>query len=217
LPFITEELFQTLKSRLSGAVLNQKADPYTQESVTALLADTCMTAAYPQVVRESDINETIIEEFALIERIVYAVRNIRGEMKVPPSTATDIHVYATTPNTTTLKAIEKNQGMMRALLRCSNLSFHTNDPALSHASEALVGDIKLLIPIPADLFEREKERLSKELERLVTGLDKLRAQLDNSEFTSRAPQALVDKQRQQLLQGESELKLVQDKLKAMGV
>ncbi len=212
-PFITEELFQKLKERLKG-VQTLDVDPYTKEAVQALQSGSCIIAPYPKVLREEDLNPEIDTAFDLVERAVYTIRNIRGEMKLPPSVMTDLHFYAS-PEDPQLAAIKENQGIIRALVRTQALELHTEPPHLPFASIGAVDSIKIFIPIPEELFHREQNRLIKEQERLTTSVDKARAQLSNQEFIAKAPQHLVEKHHQALVQTEEELASVKAKLAAM--
>ena len=213
-PFITEELFQKLKERLAGVSLLD-TDPYTKEAAQALQSPACMTAAFPKVVREEDLNPAIDTAFDLVERAVYTIRNIRGEMKLPPSALTDLHFYAPEGDPH-LTAIRENQGIIRALIRTPTLELHTEAPHLPFASVGVVDTVKIFVPIPEELFHREQNRLLKEQERLIAAANKARAQLGNQEFLAKAPQNLVEKHQQALAQTEQELASVNAKLTSMG-
>ncbi len=90
-PFITEELFQLLKERFDNLKANTK-DPYTLQLIEALSTEACIVSAYPTVVRAEDIDAQIEERFAFIEKVIYTIRNIRGEMNIPPQIATDVYL-----------------------------------------------------------------------------------------------------------------------------
>ncbi len=209
-PFVTEELFQRLRERLVN-IEPKKADPYTMETSKALQNPSCMVAPFPQVIREEDISPTINNAFDLVERAIYTIRNIRGEMKIPPSTATDLHFYAPAGDAN-LASIQQNQGIIRALVRTQSLELHTDSPHLPFASIGVVDSVKIFIPVPEELFHREQTRLLKEQERLTTTLDKFRAQLSNQEFIAKAPPSLVEKHQLALAQNEQELASVKAKL-----
>ena len=91
-PFITEELFQMLKNTFQQLHLSEKVDPYTSETIKALLAPACIVAPYPEVISAEDIKPKIEEAFAFINEVIYAVRNIRAEMQLPPNVATDLYI-----------------------------------------------------------------------------------------------------------------------------
>lgn len=213
-PFITEELFQHLKNRLEGVKEGLSSDPYTEETIKALLREACMVAPYPQVVCESDINDEIEATFDLVERIVYSIRNIRGEMKLPPGTATEVHLVGSSgdPN---LNTVKNNLGIISALVRTTDIKLHEKEPKLGFASTGVVETLKILIPLPSQLVEQEKTRLNKEKEKLMTGLERARKQLDNEDFLKNAPPALIEKQQHQLQQAEKELAGILGKLKQL--
>ncbi len=206
-PFITEELFQQLKKHFGDLPTVDTVDPYTKEAIAALQAEACIVSHYPQVIREKDINLEINETFDLIEQVVYTLRNIRGELKIPPSTATDVHIAGEE-----LDVCQKNEKMIRALIRINELEFHSSRPELPHASVGLVKGLSIIVPIPQELLVQEKQRLVKEEERLINSVERIQKQLANENFTSRAPAELIEKQRSQLTQNQSELKEIKEKL-----
>lgn len=210
-PFITEELFQILKERMSGVSLNPKADVYTQEAIEALLQPACIVAPYPKVLRESDINEQIEQDFRLMEQIVYAVRNIRGEMKLPPGTSTEVHIIAK-ENDPSFARVQANQAIISALVKTHRIQFHHTEPKLGFASAGFIDALKVVIPLPAEMVAQEKVRLEKELDKLSKSAEKLKTQLSNIEFTAKAPPQLIEKQNATLKQTEHEIAHVQEKL-----
>ena len=170
-----------------------------------------MVAPFPLVLREADINPEIDATFSLVDKAVYTIRNIRGEMKVPPGTATDVYIIGINgdPHARILK---DNLGIVQALVRVGKLEVVTAEPDLGVAATGVVDSLKIAIPLPAEMLVQEKVRLSKEQERLSTSLEKLRTQLSNEEFVAKAPAALLDKQRELRSQTERELEAVQTKL-----
>lgn len=190
-PFITEELFQILKKQF--AALTPPGDPLTNECLEALSAPSIAVAPYPTPFSlPFDIAETT-HDFDWINEVVYTIRNIRGEMKLPPHLATDIALVS---NQTTL--IEANKHILCALVKVRSLTFHQQEPSLPFASTALIKGLKIMIPLPEELLQAEKLRLEKEAERLDASIKRLQTQLANPQFTSRAPEALIAKHKQQL-------------------
>jgi valyl-tRNA synthetase len=210
-PFITEELFQLLKNRLEGLKVSAKLDPYTSEAIIALQSEGCIVAPYPKVVRESDLNPKINEAFKLVEEFVYTVRNIRGEMKLSPGAATDLHIVGEDSNPN-FELIKNHRSIISALVRTNCIEMHRSEPKIGFTSTAMQGGLKIIIPLPSELLVQEKSRLIKEKERLELSLEKLKAQLNNTEFVSRAPPQLIEKQKMQLSQNEHELKEICEKL-----
>lgn len=210
-PFISEEIFQLLKKRLGTLSVNSDIDPYTAETISALQNDACVTAAFPSVVRQDDIDLSVNRTFNLMEEIIYTIRNIRGEMKLPPSLKTDIFIVGI-ENAESLKIVDENQNIISALVKVNSLEVTHEAPSVSFHSAGVVGDLKVVIPLPEELQEKEKARLEKEQDRLNKNLERVKLQLSNQDFLSKAPKFLVQKQQKHMEQTESELCQVRNKL-----
>lgn len=212
-PFITEELFQQLKERFSGVHSQTNIDPYSEECIRALQASACMVAPYPQVIRESDINPTIDLTFDLVGRVVYAIRNMRGEMKLPPGMSTEVHIVGNADDKN-FDILKQNHGIVSALVRTSGIKMHIKEPSLGFASVSAVDSLKILLPLPEQMLQQEKIRLAKEKDRLEANVGKIQTQLSNVEFVNNAPPQLIEKQKQILRQTQQELEEVVTKLGA---
>jgi len=213
-PFITEELFQLLKERLAGIKLKGNVDAYTAEAIKALQCEACIVSPYPQVVRPSDINTQIEHTFDLMERVVYTIRNIRGEMKLPPNVAAEVHIVGAA-NDENFILLQKHGNIVSALVRTKSFELHTEEPKLGFASVGAIETLKIMIPLPEELLKQEKVRLAKEQERLSGALDKIRVQLSNAEYVSKAPAQLIEKQKSMQQLTEKELAEVSSKLKEL--
>jgi valyl-tRNA synthetase len=213
-PFITEELFQRLKSKLgSSSGTLAKVDPYTQEAIKALNAEACIVAPYPLLLRKEDLNSEIEAAFDLISRVVYTIRNIRGEMKLPPGALTDIYIIASDPSDRNYQTVDKHRSIIEALVRAKRLDISCQMAEIGFASSGMVDSLKVIIPMPEESLQQEKARLIKEQDRLTKTLTRMRDQLQNREFLDRAPPDLIEKQKLQLAQSTKELEEVESKLK----
>jgi valyl-tRNA synthetase len=201
-PFITEELFQMLKAKLPG--LTGHADPYTNETIAALNSQACIVAAYPKVIRTEDINPEIENTFAFLDEVVRTIRNIRAEMQLPPGTATDVFIHSE-PNDPQRHLIESNQGIIHALVRIQKMSFSRDEKTAQFSASSIVGNLKLIIPLPQEFKDKEKIRLVKERDKYIAQQNNLRGQLANTAFLEKAPPQLVEKLKNSLLQTEKEL------------
>ncbi|MCB1134734.1 MAG: valine--tRNA ligase [Chlamydiia bacterium] len=210
-PYITEELFHYLQQRLEGVELRKGVDPYTAETIKALQSPACILAPYPQVIRDADINPEIEESFQLVSQVVYTVRNIRGEMKVPPSTSTDIFVVGDKGDPK-LELLKENFPIVSALVRTNEIQAHHSEPKGGFFATGLVDRLKIVIPLPSELRAKEQQRLVKEQERLLKNKERAEQQLANEDFRSRAPADLIEKQEQLLAQTKQELEELSAKL-----
>ncbi len=207
-PFITEEIFSLLRNQFPLLQLPKKCEPYTAETIQALLSPACIVAPYPATVHEKDIDEEAEKTFGFMNEMVRAIRNIRAEMQLPPSEKTDLLIRGT-PHS--WKIAEKHQTVLTALTPTVKITFTEQEPS-SFGASALVGSLKLMIPIPESLRAKEKMRLEKEREKLEKLLESTQSKLANEEFKTRAPREVVDKLEQTLTQTQKQLAEIQSKL-----
>ena len=71
------------------------------------------------------------------------------------------------------------------------VSFTGKEEQIPFSGSALIGSIKLIIPLPEAL--KEKVRLVKERDKLIAQQNQLRGQLANEEFLAKAPPQLDEK------------------------
>lgn len=207
-PFITEELFQILKNNFVNLIISHQ-DALTKECIEALKQPSISVTKFPHVSFPSPEAE---EDFQALEEVIYTIRNVRGEMKLPPNLATDIAFIGND-----LKLIKSNTSIIQSLVKVRTFTFHKEEPVLLFASTGILKNVKIVIPLPEELIHSEKQRLQKEVEKLEISITRLREQLNNTEFITRAPAALIAKQRDQLAH---EIKVQEDihqKLNTIGI
>ena len=139
------------------------------------------------------------------------VRNIRAEMQLAPSEKTDLIIVG---NGSELKTAQEHQNILSALIPTKTVTFERDEPSFFGAS-ALIGNLKLIIPIPDSLREKEKNRLIKENDKLEKLLLTTKQKLSNEEFRSRAPKEVVEKLEISLSQTEKQLLEIAGKLKEL--
>lgn len=210
-PFITEELFQMLRTKFSKPESSAHCDAYTKATLTALSSPACIVAPYPEVIREEDINSAIEETFAFIDQVLHTVRTIRADMQLPPNTPTDLIIQASATDPQR-QLIESNQMIIQALVRTPVILFTDTEQNLALSASAIVGNLKVIIPLPQAFKEKECVRLMKEKEKLIEQQNQLRGQLANTAFLEKAPAHLVEKLKTNLSHAESGLEEVMKKL-----
>ncbi len=211
-PFITEEIFSLLKESFASLPPNF-GEPYMDDAAEALRSPSCMIAKYPAVLCESDIDQRAEEEFAAMNELVRTVRNIRTEMQIPPSEKTDLYLSGPSDSHHS-KLASSHRSILLSLTPTARLIFSEKEPSLFGAS-ALWGALKLTIPIPESLKAKEASRLEKEKEKLEKMREGTQSKLANVEFRSKAPQAVVEKLEENLLQTERQLEDISRKLASL--
>ena len=159
------------------------------------------------------MNSKVDTTFALMESIVYTIRNIKGEVKIPSTTAVEVHIIVPDDHPHR-ETVAKNLHIVSALIRISNIQLHAKNPAeLNQASVGSVEGLKIMVPIPAELLQQETARLAKEKEKLTLLVEKLTGQLANESFVENAPPELIAKQRTLLSQAQEDLQHILHKEK----
>jgi valyl-tRNA synthetase len=210
-PFITEELFQHLKTLFPDLTPATSSDPYTQETLNALKATACIVAPYPLPPAPQDIDAEIESTFAFIDQVVRAIRTIRAEMQIAPTVATTLFITTADPSDKGLKTLQENHSILSALIRLDAIHFQTEITSRFFA-EAYVGTLKIAVPLPEELREKELLRLRKTEEKLIQQQNTLRTQLSNTTFLEKAPSTLVEQLRTNLAQSEHALSEIMKKL-----
>ena len=207
-PFITEELFAILRSQFP-LLEPQESDPYTRAAVKALLSPACIVAPFPEPIGE--IDPAIEADFATVNEMVRAIRNIRTEMQIPPQEKTDLRIFGPSASHE-WKLAREHQSILLALTPTTEIFFDAKEPSTFGAT-AVVGHLKLLIPISESLKAKEAARLEKEREKLEKLALSTADKLANPDFRSRAPAEVVQKLEQTLAQTKKQLDDIASKLK----
>ena len=116
----------------------------------------CIVSPYPTVISEADIDPEIEATFALMDRVVHAVRNIRAEMQLAPNITTDLLLKAPKADPT-LALVQQNAGMLKALVRIGEIEM--GEPSGFSATSVIEG-LTLIIPLPEEMKEKSVFALS---------------------------------------------------------
>ncbi|MCR4437592.1 MAG: valine--tRNA ligase [bacterium] len=196
MPFITEEIWQALPAKCRRA-----------QGVPSI-----MVQAYPRP-EEMPSDGKAEEEIALVQEVISAVRNIRGEMCVPPQAQVKLIVHGAEPHQRAL--LQQSLHYLDRLARVAELSFDSVRPCA--AAGAVVANMSLFVPLEGVIdLELERARLSKEIERVEGQLQTLNARLSNRDFLARAGQEVVGRERQKKSDFEARLSRLQECLRSLG-
>jgi valyl-tRNA synthetase len=180
-PFITEALWQRLP-RPAGAASAGPGDD-------AFLA----AAAWPAPRRGANLADSGAAEFELVRAVVDAVRQVRADYNVPPGRVVDVAVVAAEGVPPHVYAQEA--ALVGALTR-TTVRVVDAAPAGAAAHALLGGGAEVVVPLAGLVdLDKERDKLGKELEQLEKQLGALRGRLGNAGFTSRAPAAVVEAER----------------------
>ncbi|MDH5328035.1 MAG: valine--tRNA ligase [Gammaproteobacteria bacterium] len=180
MPYITEEIWQRV-APLTGMMLESNSS--------------IMTQAYPEC-DESLIDATSVEEIHWLQSLIMCVRKIRSEMNIKPGKPLPVLLQDASENDRAL--LHKYQNYVEKLAKTESITSLDAEEAPESAT-CLVGNMKVLIPM-AGLIDKDAEikRLNKDLAKLQKDLDGGEARLNNPSFVEKAPEAVVNKERERI-------------------
>ncbi|GAB5415866.1 MAG: valine--tRNA ligase [Congregibacter sp.] len=194
MPFITEEIWHSVNG-LAGAS-----------------GDTIMHQPFP-VADLSLLNANADAQIAWLKQFTLAVRNIRGEMNIPPGKRLPILLRA--GGTQDGQRVKELGHIIESLAGVSSIRWLDGEEAPASAT-GLCGNLEILVPLEGFIDkEAEIKRLEKEITRLESELQRIQAKLSNESFTAKAPPAVVAKERDKLAAQEAALSKLQDQQRAL--
>jgi len=177
MPFITEEIWQRL--------------PHEGDSI--------MIAPYPKASRRQ-VDAAAERDMAALMGIVTAVRNIRGEMRVPPGATLAVTAKTAGAHGALLRA---HAPLVQSLARATL----TVDPRAARPRASALGVVKgteLYVALEGVVdLAAERQRLEKEIRRAEEAIAFGRAKLARPEFAERAPADIVEKEREKVAEQEA--------------
>ena len=166
-------------------------------------------ASYPAA-DEGQIDLGAETEMAILQDLIVSVRNLRAELKVEPKVKVPIEVFAHEPGIRTM--LERNLGAL-LLDRPANVEkitfVESSLASLPGARSTSRFDVHAIYEKKMDIAA-ERERLTKELDKIEKQLASAQARLANEQFLSKAPPHVVEGLRKQV----EELTVLREKVVA---
>jgi valyl-tRNA synthetase len=168
MPFVTEELWHLIEKRKDG------------ESIS--------TSAYP-VVNESAINTDAEKEMEFVQDIITAIRNIRGEMNIPPSKSVKAYLKTSEVRPHQVNYIKK-------IARVEDVVFDASLEKPKASASAVIKDCEIYVPLEGLIdLDIERSRLQKEITRFEGSLAGINKKLSNEKFVANAASEVVERER----------------------
>jgi valyl-tRNA synthetase len=168
MPFITEEIWQQLPQRKEN------------ESV--------MIAEFPKPDERYD-NEAVADEMEVIIEVINALRNIRGEMNLPPGE--EITVLFRTRSGEVEKRLREDQSFIQSLALVKEFKFGRDLEKPLYSAFVAVRDVEIFVPMGRSRMEEEVKRLQKEILKIEKESAFVMKKLSNEQFLSKAPLEVV--------------------------
>jgi valyl-tRNA synthetase len=172
MPFITEELYEQLGERGGERLI---------------------AAAWPELEGEA-VDQQARDEINWVVRVIGEIRSVRAEMNVPPASKIPLELRGA--GAMTRARIERHGELIERLARLDGISL-SERPVPKGAVQVVVDEATLVLPLATVIdVDKERARLSKELTRLSGEIDKLERKLGNADFVAKAPEEVVEEQRE---------------------
>ena len=185
MPFITEEIWQ-------------RAAP-----LAGVSGKTIMLQPFPTY-RQSLVNEAAEREMAWVMQFILGIRKIKGDQNIAP--AKPVPVLLANCGETDRDWVTLHRPFLDFLARVESIEILPPGDEGPESATALVGEMKVLIPL-SGLIDKEAEskRLEKEIGRLRQEVERLEKKLANPSFVGKAPEAVVQKERDKLTEAQKAL------------
>ncbi len=186
MPFISEEIWQLL--------------PHRSESV--------MVASWPEFEKKL-IDKKADRDMDAIIAIVTAIRNIRSTWRIEAQKTIAVHIKV--PSDPAKKVLIENGEYIKRLAKVDELIVDRDLVKPKSSAADVCGDLEVFVPLKGIIdYEKEKDRISKNLESLNARFGDLSGKLKNERFLQNAPADVIDK----FKASHQEMKLQLEKLEA---
>jgi valyl-tRNA synthetase len=172
IPFVAEEIWDKL--------------PGTDGSI--------MKAEFPETSDKRD-DESAEKAMALLMGVISGVRNIRGEMNVPP--AQQVAAMVQSPDEGVRELLDKHRELIVNLSKLKSLEVVPPGERPASSATSVFGSCTIFVSLEGIIdIEREQGRLNKEIAKIAKELEGIGRKLSNEDFLQKAPPDVVEKVRE---------------------
>jgi valyl-tRNA synthetase len=189
LPFITEELWQAM--------------PHDGEAL--------IIASWPTY-DEKHVCPAETADFEMVMDAIRAIRNARTNADIPPSRKATVHIASEHG-----KVFTDAEAFIKRLAYASNVIAEEPGFTIERAMNVVTDAARIFIPMD-ELIDRDKEmaRLMKEKASCERDIENVNKKLENENFVSRAPEKVIENERQKLAKATERLVKIEESIKELG-
>lgn len=195
MPFVTEEIWQQIKT------------------IAGKTGSSIMIQPYPQA---KDFAEDLVaeKEMEWLKKIIIAIRNIRGEMNISPKKSLAVYYHKGTKEDR--EKLQRHRQLILSLAKLESLDELSAGQTFPVSATGIVDDLELHIPL-TDLIDKEAEvsRLQKELIKMQKDFEITTSRLKNDAFVAKAPAAVVTKERERVKDLELTINKLEEQIKKL--
>jgi len=186
MPFVTEEIWK-----------------HTGNASMLLVSD------WPNNVSGRD--EKAESDFAVIRDVVGTIRNLRAEYRIEPAKKIDAILAGVSAS-----GLAEQEEVIKRLARIETLTITASATKPDGAVSAVVGDLAIYLPLSGIMdVEKERTRLTKELDELKTYVTSVEGKLTNQEFVGKAPAKVVDGMKAKRDEAAAKISAIEAQLNAL--
>jgi valyl-tRNA synthetase len=195
MPFITEEIWETVAER------------------AGIDGDTIMLQPYPQT--SDEMHDADAEaELEWVMQFILGIRQIRGEMDISPGKAVPVLLENSRASDRLLA--ERNAHLLRRVGRVESVTPLDENAAAPASATALMGEMRLLVPMKGMIdVDAEKSRLGRQVGRVEADLARTVGKLGNEKFVNNAPADVVTQERERARDFERQLTQLNEQLERL--
>jgi valyl-tRNA synthetase len=203
MPFITEEIWQTLPEKVRA--------PGPGSSVKG---ESIMASSYP-IADEKLIDAEIEKDMQMVMETILVIRNIRGEMNIAPSMQINVNVKVETEELG--EHLQKSASYVMTLARLKELRIGVEEKKPKSAATGVIKGAEVYVPLEGLLdLTQEHDRLQKEIAKISKDIDIFSKKLSNRDFVDKAPKAVVEKDTAKLEEFKVKREKLEQSLKLLG-
>jgi len=199
MPFITEEIWQRV-APIAGIALKTGGD-------------TIMLQAYP-IAALDKVDKDAIADAEWLKSVILAIRNIRGEMNVPPGKA--LSLLLKNGSDEDLRRLNGNRQALSKLAKLDDIQWLAASDEAPMSATQLVGSMEVLVPM-SGLIDKVAEiaRLEKEIQKLDKDIQRIQGKLGNAGFLDKAPADVVAKEQEKLAAQQAAQQTLSEQIKSI--
>lgn len=188
MPFITDTIWQRVVP-LSALKVEEGAS--------------IMVQAFPEVDAAKQ-DDNVLADIEWVKKFIVGIRNIRGEMDISPNKP--LNALLKNVSDEDARRLDAAKAFLDKLSKLETVTILKDGEQAPASATALVGEMEILIPM-AGLIDKDAElaRITKAMEKIDKDVSRTRGKLANDKFVSNAPEAVIEKERAKLEEGEKAL------------
>ncbi len=199
-PFISEAIWQHLQEFVPARGIVRQFPS----------SELLISAAWPEADIERQ-NSGLEAQFDVMREVIRGIRDVRSKYNVAPAKQLEAYIKADGNATATLNRLTDH---IVNLCRLSSLEIGPTVERPKAAAIQVAGDVEIYMLGVLDP-EKERERLTKQKEKLLKQLGPTEKKLGNENFLNKAPAEVVEAERQRLQDMKAQLALIEENLKML--